>query len=366
MLRICSVMLAVALVVTGCSAGSGTAPAGLRHQDLTIDLGGFTTRAQLTYPAEGNGPWPTVILFHGSGPWDMDATTPVSSNFKLLAERLGTESIAVLRFNKRGVNRYGNYDQAQVLKATTNQLIADSGAVIAAARARPEVDSHRLYLYGWSQGAQVAAHAAAADPDLAGLILQGPPNSGWSSILTYQHLTLGLPYLKATADANHDGSLSLKELVSVQRGAPALMGSFYVWAPDSTLNNPKLRADTDRNGDGLIDIENELRPAVERLVADPAGSGSPFLSPANEPARPIAAVVAGLGRPVLVLQGSKDGFIPVSDGEAVAQAAPDRVTFRRYPDLGHALSVTENPAEDVFKVMDPRPIADIAEWIKAH
>src|SRR4051812_8707651 len=108
MLRMFSVILAVALVLSGCAAGSGTvAPKGVRHQDLTIDLGGFTTKAQLTYPAQGDGPWPTVILFHGSGPADMDATTPVSSNFKLLAERLGAESVAVLRFNKRGVNRYG-------------------------------------------------------------------------------------------------------------------------------------------------------------------------------------------------------------------------------------------------------------------
>lgn len=58
--------------------------------------------------------------------------------------------------------------------------------------------------------------------------------------------------------------------------------------------------------------------------------------------------------------------MPVTDGEAVAQAAPDRVTFRRYPDLGHALSVTENPAEDTFKVMDPQPIADVIAWIKGH
>lgn len=36
---------------------------------------------------------------------------------------------------------------------------------------------------------------AAADPAVAAVILQGPPDSGWSTILGYQHLTLGLPYL---------------------------------------------------------------------------------------------------------------------------------------------------------------------------
>lgn len=358
------------LLVVGCSAASDR-PEGVRSKDLTIDLGGFTTKAQLTYPVTGNGPWPTVILFHGSGPMDMDATNAVgarvlSANFRLLAERLGKEGFAVLRFNKRGVNGYGRYDSNQVMKATANQLIADAGAVLAAAKARSEVDGQRIYLYGWSQGAQVAAHAAADHPEVAGVILQGPPTSGWSAILTYQHLTVGLPYLQTAADADHDGRLTVRELAGVTSGPAALMGSFYVWAPDSSPMNPRLRADTDADGDGAIDLEGELKPAVERLVANPGGAGNPFLDPANEPAHSIAEVVAGLKQPVLVLHGDRDGYVPLADGEKVAGAAPDRVTLKQYAALGHALSPVAEPARDTFGPMADQPITDLIAWLNGH
>lgn len=370
MRKLCGFFLILTLLLTGCGAGSQE-PSELRRKKMTIDLGeGFTTRAELTYPATGDGPWPTVILFHGSGPVDMDATyspvpgtKPISANFKLLAERLGAEGIAVVRFHKRGVKGYGEYDMEQVMKATTNQLIRDAGAVIAAAQEQPEVDDARLYLYGWSQGAQVAAHTAAAHPDLAGMVLQGPPTSGWSEILRYQHITLGLPQLKK-ADEDGDGSLAVKEWFKVQAGPAALMGSFYVWAPDSTPFAPKLRPDTDRNGDKLVDLEGELRPAIEAFIQNP--SANPFMNPANEPSRSIAEVLPGLNRPVLILHGEADGWVPVTEGEKVAAAAPDQVTLKRYPGLGHALSPVSGPAEDSFGVMDEQPIRAMIDWIAVN
>jgi uncharacterized protein len=47
----------------------------IKHRDLVIDLGdGVKTNAQLTFPTEGNGPFPAVLLVHGSGPNDMNET----------------------------------------------------------------------------------------------------------------------------------------------------------------------------------------------------------------------------------------------------------------------------------------------------
>lgn len=354
--------------VTG--GGAGAAEGGLRRRALTIALDEtWSSAAELTYPAEGAGPWPAVILFHGSGPVDMDAaqvdaTGKVSSaNFRLLAERLSAEGFAVLRFHKRGVKKFGDYDLEQSARATTNQLIADAARVIAAAREQPEVDGGRIYLYGWSQGAQVAAHAALADEAVAGVILQGPPTSGWSETLRYQHLELGLRLLREL-DADGDGKLGVKEWLTVPAGPAALMGSFYVWAPDSTPWSPKVRADTDRDGDGQIDLEAELRPAIEALVANPAVN--PMMHPANEPACSIAEIAPDLRRPVLILHGEQDGFVPVTDGEAIAAAAPEHVTLRRFPGLGHALSATEDPARDGFGPMDEAAIGALLEWLRAQ
>ena len=40
----------------------------IKYRNLVIDLGnGVNTNAQLTYPAVGKGPFPGVLLIHGSG-----------------------------------------------------------------------------------------------------------------------------------------------------------------------------------------------------------------------------------------------------------------------------------------------------------
>ena len=46
-----------------------------KYRNMVIDLGdGVKTRAQLTLPAVGNGPFPGVLLIHGSGAMDMNET----------------------------------------------------------------------------------------------------------------------------------------------------------------------------------------------------------------------------------------------------------------------------------------------------
>src|SRR6201998_4939784 len=47
----------------------------IKYRNLVIDLGnGLKTNAQLTYPAVGKGPFPGVLLIHGSGANDKNET----------------------------------------------------------------------------------------------------------------------------------------------------------------------------------------------------------------------------------------------------------------------------------------------------
>ena len=47
----------------------------IKYRNMVIDLGnGVKTNAQLTIPAVGNGPFPGVLLIHGSGAVDMNET----------------------------------------------------------------------------------------------------------------------------------------------------------------------------------------------------------------------------------------------------------------------------------------------------
>lgn len=335
------------------------------EKTLEINLdGSFVTQATLTVPTTGQAPYPTVILFHGSGPYDMDATYTdstgevLSANFKLLAETLAEDGIAVLRFNKRGVLGESEYDFAQVQASTLDQLVLDAESVIAAALAQPEVSANALYLYGWSEGAWVVSNAAQTHPDLAGLILQGAPDDSLATILPYQHQELGLPYLTEVTDADGDGLLTLDELTTLPNSSVGLMATFYLYAQESTPESPKLNPFTNQNGDTFIDIENELTPVVDMVLANYAQ----YL-PQIEASYLTGDLIQTAAIPTLILQGEYDGWVPLRSAEAIANAAPDIVTLMTYPNLGHALSIVQTPAEDVFLEMEKQPIEDLSAWI---
>ena len=60
-----------------------------KHRDMVIDLGnGLKTNAQLTIPAMGEGPFPGVIIFPGSGAGSvLPPTSPYSHMAEYLSER---------------------------------------------------------------------------------------------------------------------------------------------------------------------------------------------------------------------------------------------------------------------------------------
>ena len=46
-----------------------------KYRNMVIDLGnGLKTNARLNLPSNGDGPFPGVLLVHGSGPVDMNET----------------------------------------------------------------------------------------------------------------------------------------------------------------------------------------------------------------------------------------------------------------------------------------------------
>lgn len=81
----------------------------IKYRNVVIDLGnGVKTNAQLTYPAVGKGPFPAVLLVHGTGPTDMNETlTKTAKPFWQIAQYLSERGFAVLRYDKRGIGTNG-------------------------------------------------------------------------------------------------------------------------------------------------------------------------------------------------------------------------------------------------------------------
>lgn len=132
----------------------------VREADVTFLARGIRLSGTVILPP-GPGPFPAVVFTHGSGPETRDGSRP-------LAYWLASHGIGALIYDKAGCGRTQGGDPRDAFDA----LAADALAGIALMRARPEVDSGRVGLFGPSQGGWVSVLAASRSRDVAYLLLQ--------------------------------------------------------------------------------------------------------------------------------------------------------------------------------------------------
>ena len=118
--------------------------------------GGVVLAGTLSFP-EGRGPHPAVILISGSGAQNRDEEIFGFQPFRLIAEHLTREGIAVLRYDDRGVGG----SSGSVSDATSEDFAGDVLAALDLLGSRPEIDPAAIGLLGHSEGGMVAPLAAA-------------------------------------------------------------------------------------------------------------------------------------------------------------------------------------------------------------
>ncbi len=123
----------------------------------------------LTLP-RSSGAYPAVILIAGYGPNDRDVTGMGHKYFKVLAEYLTAQGIAVLRYDKRGVGKStGNWSSV-----TSAELATDVVAGISYLKTRKEINHDKMGLVGLSEGGLIAAMVASQSPEIAFVLLMAP------------------------------------------------------------------------------------------------------------------------------------------------------------------------------------------------
>ena len=140
----------------------------------------------LTLP-HAEGPCPAMILIGGSGPIDRDETCFGHKPFLVLADHLTRKGIAVLRFDKRGINQStGAYETA-----TSLDFASDVLASIDYLKTRKEIGS--IGLIGHSEGGLIAPIVATHSPELACIVLMAGPGVNGEEIF----------YLQASIGSTH-------------------------------------------------------------------------------------------------------------------------------------------------------------------
>src|SRR3954468_7990577 len=215
---------------------------------------------------EGKGPFPAVVMGHGSGRVTRDQLIWASRQFT-------SRGFAVLRFDKRGVGEstgtfvfVGTKDSPWVFP----QLASDVVAGVRFLRTRPEIDPRRIGLFGGSQAGWVLP-IAARDVDVAFMVLWSGPVCSVGQEMFYSDIVEGTG--RPVADGNDamarfDGSGGfdpLPVLGAVKTPALWLLGLDDHSIPvQTTLGNLKALAASGRpfawrTYDGL---DHELSPEV--------------------------------------------------------------------------------------------------------
>jgi uncharacterized protein len=311
-------------------------PGRFEEQEVTVGSGEWALPGTLTIP-KGDGPFPAVVLVHGSGPNDRDETLGPNKPFKDLAWGLAARGTAVLRYEKRSKAFGPRIVASPKLEAgmtVKEETIDDALAAAALLQKTAKVDPARIFILGHSLGGFLMPRIAlAAKPlALAGFISL----AGLTRLLddTILHQMTYLYGLAGGAVSEEDKNrlegikadvARIKALTAADLGSTVrLLGAMPAYWLDLRGYNP---------------------PELAKSVA----------------------------KPMLILQGGRDYQVTAEDLENWKKALGSRkdVEFRLYPKLNHLFFEGQGvitPAEYVQRhgSVAPYVIDDIAGWIERH
>jgi fermentation-respiration switch protein FrsA (DUF1100 family) len=296
-----------------------------KESEVKVGEGEWVLPGTLTMPT-GDGPFPAVVLVHGSGPNDRDETLAASRPFRDLAWGLASQGIAVLRYEKR--TREHGVKVAKLKDLTVKEEVLDDALAAAALlRKTKGIDPKRVFVLGHSLGAMAAPRLGELDPDLAGLIIMASPTRPMADVLIEQ-----LEYI-ASVDPTPEQKAAVEKIK----------------AQAAKLKDPKLSPDTPREELplGMTVVYwlswTDLRPAERGAKAK---------------------------QPLLVLQGGRDYQSTMEDFEGWKKALSGRkgATLKDYPKLNHLFAEGEGKAKPTEYLKESHVakevVDDIAAWVK--
>ncbi|MFD6161420.1 alpha/beta hydrolase family protein [Nocardia sp. NPDC060256] len=373
--RLLAVSLGLFAVVTTACSGTAESDTSVTSSALTIPFRDFVSKAELTFPS-GDRPAPLVVLVGGSGPEDLnadDASDGATSRGHLFADvsrSLANQGFATLRYNKHYVNGLGDIDPRFATELTMPQLVDDVHSAVTAVANDPRIDPRRVYLFGWSEGTAVVAAAAKGLPNLRGIILQGAVGIPWREGLIAQWERVVRPYLRNFAV---DGSVGAAELSRAWHGDGGVVAHelISVLGDDVSSEHTAINRAFDPDGNGRIDLDNELPTAAVRFVDDQLAGGVFRLYGAPTTLPDVAAQAPALrDLPILILHGENDSNVSVAAAvridQALAASGSRDHTLRTYPRSGHSLSAAMDLQHDPIGPIRPEPLADLGNWLRDH
>src|SRR4051812_15353230 len=146
-------------------------PGTFTEKEVTVGTPVGALPGTLTLP-NGPGPFPAVVLVHGSGPGDRDETVGAVKPFRDLALGLASNGIAVLRYDKR-TNLYA--EKLGTHFTVKEETIDDALAAVDVLRKQDNIDKKRVFVLGHSLGGMLVPRIAKLDQNIAGFVIMAGP-----------------------------------------------------------------------------------------------------------------------------------------------------------------------------------------------
>jgi dienelactone hydrolase len=299
------------------------------EKEVTLGVPGWQLPGILSIP-EGSGPFPALVLVHGSGPNDRDESLGPNNPFRDLAWGLASQNIAVLRYDKRTKVHGRKMTAEKGIKFTVyEETIEDALAAADLLRMTDEIDGRNVFILGHSLGGMLIPRIAKEDEKSAGFIIMAGPTRPLEELIVEQVLYISLL----------DGKISEEE--------------------KANLDKLKKLVDDIRS----LTLSNASETKGQILGAGPYyWLDLKDYDPAEE--------AKSLNRPLLILQGGRDYQVTGEDFKGWKKSLSDKsnVEFKSYPDLNHLLIPGKgkcSPAEyQRVGHVNHMVIDDIVEWIK--
>ena len=329
-------------------AGKASAGAAAPVEEVRFDADGLTLAGDLYLP-DATGPHPAVVLVHGSGPIDRDATvpgqlgmtfpTPVTI-FADLAGALRDAGYAVLTYDKRTCGPFNNCADNGYPRPpddlTVDAFVADAAAAVAYLRERTEVRPDAVTVAGHSQGAAFVPPLLIDDPELAAGVMLSAAHDPIDELLATQAQSLAdlLDALGRDAPAEREAVEQQRQLAEQVRG---------------------------------------LRSGVTDDATPIGGASAGFWRSWLRITDGVPDLATQVEQPLLVLGGALDTNVPPAQTqrwrETLTGPAHQVVTLDC---VAHALNclatddLTALTPSDVGGAVDPRVAATVVEFLDTH
>jgi uncharacterized protein len=305
---------------------SAEQPQPPRVEEIAFESGSFHVVGDLRLP-EGTGPFPVVLFVHGSGP--IDRTGEMS--YPPIMDRMARANYATFSWDKPGTGKPTGVLSEPNLRHQRAQIVLDAIEVI---KARGDIDSQRIGLWGISQAGYVMPLGLAQSRDIAFMICVSCPGMSGADQTTYQDMAMAL--CTGTRKGQVDRRTELLADLDAARTYQTYEEYVHYRAVIEALFGTAAQA-SQGHGFGVV-------PEKAWLAND--SENEHWWNPIE--------VIEQTKLPVLAIFGDKDPQIDPIQGahayrKAVEQAGSPLSRVELFPEANHGIVTSETgcPADDV-------------------